>query len=335
MFALAVFGCTLCLFGCFGIPQDPLVAANVNGEAIYEDDVTEYIEGFRAKNTDYETDSGWAEYLNSKGFTSETIRTYVLDTNFIPKALIKQECANRNIQVTDAELDYVIEQEKAYYESRYGEKSWDSVLASYGYDEGTWRENELNRLLEEQLADEVIADAEPTEGEIQAQANESAPNYSGKSSYYVSFPSEQEAQRALEQLNLQDETTTIEAFSALGEAVYAGWNSLNANRDSLAKEYIQALNSLELNHVSSPVQTGSTWVLIFCNSVFSASVGESVALGTIPAEIYEQIVADAVETKKERLFEDWLAAVKNDADIVYEPMPDGLPYSVNVSLVGE
>lgn len=330
---IALAFCMLILTGCFGIPEAPAVAAYVNGEEILEDDVTAYIEGFRSKNSEYETDTGWAEFLKTNGYTSEGIRSYVLNTNFIPETLIRQECDSRDIQITGAELDKVIEQEKAYYEQRYGENSWDSVLASYGFDEESWRENELNRLLEEQLMNDVISDVVPSEGEVQALANETASNYNGKSSYYISFDSEQAAQAARDRLNTPDGTTTLEAFERLGNAVNAGWNSLSANRDTLTIEYVQALNSLDLNHVSAPVQQGNAWLLIFCNETFNASVsGEAVPLDSIPGDIYDQLVADATKLKKQNMFSDWLSELAENSYIVYEPMPDGLPYSVNVTL---
>lgn len=324
------------LSACFGIPESPSVAARVDGQEIYEDDVTAYIEGFRLKNPEYETDTGWAEFLKSNGYTSETMRTYVLNTVFIPKTLIRRECESRNIKITDAELDAVIEEEKNYYERRYGENSWDSVLASYGYDEDSWRENERDRLLEEQLARMVITNPQPTQGEIQALANRTASNYNGKSSYYIEFATQQEAEAARNRLAITDSSTTLEAFSTLGTPVYAGWNSLTSSRDAMSTEYIQALNTLELNHVSQPVQINGKWYLIFCNATYNAgSSGESVALDRIPPEIYEQLVSDAIEEKTKNLFDEWLAELMETSNIVYEPMPEGLPYSVNVTLTEE
>lgn len=328
--------CLLSLTGCFGIPSEPKVAASVNGEKILEDDVTSYIEGFRSKNPEYETDTGWAEFLKSNGYTSETMRIYVLDTVFIPKTLIRQECESRNIKITDAELDSVIQKEKSYYEQRYGDNSWDSVLASYGYDEDTWRENERDRLLEEKLAQTVITDAQPTQGEIQALANQTASNYNGKSSYYIEFETQELASAARNRLAMNDSVTSLEAFSTLGSTVYAGWNSLTSSRDAMNTEYIQSLNSLALNQVSQPVQIDGKWLLIFCNATFNAgSAGESVALDTIPPEIYEQLVSDATENKTASLFDEWLEDLTRKSKIVYEPMPEGLAYSVNVTLEGE
>lgn len=330
--ALGILSC-FALSGCFGMPKTPQVAAYVNDEPIYENDVTSYIEGFRTKNSEYETDTGWAEFLKSNGYTSESIRTYVLNTNFIPKVLIEQECARRSIQVTDADLDEVIAQEKQFYEKRYGENSWDSVLDSYGYTEETWRENELDRLLEEQLRNTVITEVTPSEAEIQAQANETASTYSGKSSYYIAYQTQDQAALARASLSLVNDATTLEAFQALGSASYAGWNSLMANRDAMSTEYIQALNALSSGQVSQPVQSGSNYLLIYCDATFNAGTGgESVALESIPPEIYAQLVADTTTAKADKLFSEWLDGLTSQSSIVYEPKPDDLPYSVNVTL---
>ncbi len=249
------------LTGCFGMTQPPQVAAYVNGVAIEEDDVTEFIEDFRGKNAQYETDSAWAEFLKSNGYTSETLRSYVLDTVFIPQELIRQKCAELGIQIGDTDLDDVIRQEKEYYERRYGENSWDSVLASYGYDEESWRENELNRLLEEQLRSMVIDAVAPTEAEVQAQANESASTYNGKDTYYITFASQQDAQEARSRLAASGERVTLGEFERIGDAVHAGWNSLPANRDVMGGEYIQAANALEVGTVSEPVYADGAWTL--------------------------------------------------------------------------
>lgn len=332
--AILILACPFALCSCFGLADPPQVAATVNGDPINEDDVTEFIESFRKKNAQYETVNGWVEFLKSNGYTSETLRTYVLNTVFVPQVLIRQQCDELGLKVGDAELDEVIEKEKAYYEQRYGENSWDSVLASFGYDAKTWRENELNRLLEEELRSLVIEEVEPTYAEIQTQANENASSYNGKDSYYIAFPTQEAAQEARDRLVRSGETVSLEAFKRLGDAVHAGWNSLPSSRDTMSTEYEQASNDLELGHVSEPVYADGTWMLIYCDAVFNVGAGgESVVLSSIPEEIYHQIVLDATERKADQLFDEWLANLAAESDIVIEQMPSGLPYSVGSSYV--
>lgn len=312
--------------------EPPQVAATVNGVAIEEDDVTGFIEGFRKKNAQYETDTGWAEFLKSNGYTSETLRTYVLNTVFIPQELIRQQCEELGIEIGDTDLDQVIAREKAYYEERYGENSWDSVLASFGYDESTWRENELNRLLEEQLRAMVIEQVEPTEAEVQAQANEGASSYNGKDSYYIEFPSFEAAQAARQ--SLHGDRITLNEFRRLGDVVHAGWNSLPASRDTMSTEYEQALNGLEVDAVSEPVDSNGIWMLIYCDASFNVGAGgESVVLRSLPEEIYRQLVTDATEKKADQLFNEWLTSLSSESDIVINAMPSGLPYNVSTTYV--
>lgn len=333
-FVCLLVACMLSLSACFGMPQPPKVAATVNGEIIEEDEVTDFIEAFRKKNAQYETDTGWADFLISNGYTSDSLRTYVLNNVFIPKVLIKQQCADRGIQVDDTDLDEVIEKEKQYYEERYGENSWDSVLASYGYDEKTWRENELNRLLEEELSNVVIGKVTPTQQEIQAQADLEAASYNGKDSYYIAFESEEDAQSAYDRLTDAHETVTLDQFRRFGKLEHAGWNSLPSTRDDTSDEYIQAANELEEHHVSEPVYADETWMLIFCDRVFNVDTsGKTVVLSTIPKEIYDQLVIDASQVKADALLNEWLVKLAQESDIEIEPMPSGLPYNVSTTYV--
>lgn len=332
--AVLVLSAPLLLCSCFGLGEPPKVAATVNGDPVYEEDVTEYIEGFRKKNAQYETDEGWVDFLKSNGYTAETLRTYVLNTVFIPRLLIQQQCDQLGIVIGDSELDEVIAQEKAYYEERYGANSWDSVLASYGFDEESWRQNELNRLMEERLRSTVIGEVQPTEAEVQTEANEVASSYNGIDSYYILFPTQEAAREARNRLVRSGEVVSLEEFERIGEEVHAGWNSLPGNRAVLSTEYEQALHDLEPLHASEPVYIDGSWALIFCNEKFNAGDGgESVALSTIPLEIYEQIVIDATERKIDQLFNEWLSNLAEQSNIVIEQMPEGLPYSVASSYV--
>lgn len=336
---IAVLLCAAVLFSftaCFGMKEPPSIAADVNGTKIEEDDVTDFIEGFRKNNPQYENDANWAEFLKSNGYTSETLRSYVIESVFIPKVLIAQQCAKRDIRVSDPDLDAVIEQEKAYYEMRYGDNSWDSVLASFGYDEKTWRENELNRLLEEKLKSEVVEPADPTEAEVLAMANEEASTYNGKDTYYIEFASEQDARSAREETAGAGDTVSLDQFSRLGDAVHAGWNSLPNDRKAMSTDYIQATNSLNAGNVSDPLQIDGKWMLIYCDSSFNVGAGgESVALASIPQDIYEQIVVDAGKAKTDELFDEWLEHLVESSDIEVSPMPDGLSYNISTTYTEE
>lgn len=322
----------LCLCGCLGLVRTTTAAANVAGEVITEDEVTNYIEGFRSKNESCETDVGWASFLASAGYTAETMRLYVLETVFIPKAVVRVRCAQLGITVSDDELDQVIEQEKEYYEQRYGADSWASVLASYGYDEESWRENEENRLLEERCKAEVVGEVEPSKSQLQAYINQNAASYSGKHSYYLQFSSVEEAQAALEQLGGTQADVSLKQFRKLGVCINAGWSSVQSDIDQLSTTYTTALNALEAHQVSEPVEDGDAVLLILCNRTFSVDENSFVSLKKIPKPIRAALQEDCAAALADDAFEEWLQEATAETSVSVATMPDGLSYDVNVAL---
>ena len=335
-FALAAsLAAALALSGCFGIEGEPLVAATVNGEEILESEVTDYIEGFRSENADYDTDEGWAAFLTSSGYTAETLRTYVLESVFIPTVLISQECAERSITLTDAVLDEAIDEERAYYEERYGEGSWESVLASYDYDEESWRDNESSRLLEEALKLDVTEEVGATREEVQEEADEGAYVYNGKHSVYLTFDSEEEAAKVATRLQKQKKGVKRRTLARLGYNVtqYAGWSGISAFAENMSSDYIAVLNELSSGEASDPVLLDEeTWAVIICDEVFEVEEGGPVDLDEVPALILAEIEADADETVRDAAFEEWMAELTDESDIEVSYMPDSLSYDVNVAL---
>ena len=365
--AAALAGCTSPLAGYYPFSRTvSLDAATVNGTPVSEDEVTDYIEGFRAENTDYETDDGWARFLSQAGYTAEGLRRYVLDTVFIPKLLVKQECTARGISVTDKDLDSTIKAEKAYYEKRYGKDSWDSVLASYGYDKDSWRDNEADRLLEEKLEDAVVEVAEVTDDQVQVVANEKAASYSGRHSWYLGFSTKEQAQAAYERIDEArraaaeqearaaaeeageafdearvpqvSDLTTLAAFNLLAsdgaQARDAGWTSLKTDRSKMSNAYTKALKGLAAGTVTAPFEDKGVWKLALCDELFEVAKDEEyIPLERIPEPIVGQLRRDTLEQVRKSEFSSWLSDVSAQASIVVNEMPQGLSYDVDAPLL--
>ena len=341
------------LCGCLGLSKKTYVAATVDGVAIDEAGVTAYIEGFRKESEKRETDAGWAEYLSSNGYTSESFRSYVLNTVFIPDLLVKNAASKRGIAVTDEELNRVIEAEKVHYESLYGADSWSSVLASYGYTEATWREREMSRLVRDRLEDKVVKEVEPTSSEIVEYAPQVAVNYNGKHSYYILFGDAGDAAETLEHIGGEGAHMTRSAFKKAGKwaaslynipiedeqgnlvepAVstglkYAGWSSFDSFGVNTA--YNNALNGVDVDSISGVVQlTDTSWAIIYCDDSYVFQASDLKDTSTIPKAIYSKIVEGVRDLLREQKFEKWIDKAKDSADIVVNSMPSGLPYDVS------
>ena len=216
LLACCVLATCLLLCGCLGLSEKSTPAAKVDDSVVLESEVTSYIEGFRKSDQTRETDTGWIKWLNSNNFTAESLRTYVLEQVFIPKAVIRYQAKAYSLEVTEDELDKLVEKEKTYYVERSGQSSWDSVLAAYGYDESRWRSNEEDRLLEERLKKTVIGDIAPTESQVKTYGVDYASKYNGKHSYFIAFDSLETAQAALDRLGGERALVKVKEFKRLG-----------------------------------------------------------------------------------------------------------------------
>lgn len=252
-----------------GFSKQSSIAATVDGISITEDEVTSYIEGFRQEKTERETASGWASWLSNNGFTAESLREYVLNNVFIPKAVIRIQAKNLSLEVTEDELDQTIQKEKSYYEERTGIGSWDSVLASYGYDEDKWRDNEQDRLLEERLKETVIPDFTPTSSQYKSYGAKIASTYNSKHSYFIAFDSQEYAEEALTDLGGTDVQVTLNKFKKSGSyyaklaKADAKMNALNAQASEEATKAAteqsdaEQEENAEQNSASTSVQTST------------------------------------------------------------------------------
>lgn len=355
---LVVLACALCvaastaLCGCLGLSKKVYTAATVDGVTIAEDDVTSYIEGFRSENEARETDAGWAEYLSSNGYTSESFRTYVLNTVFVPDLVVRLAAEKKGITVTDDELNRIISAEKIRYEELYGPDSWTSVLSSYGYDEATWRESEMNRLLRDRLEDEVVDPVEPSRAQIVEYAEQVAPNYNGKHSYYILLDNEENATEVLDHMGGQGVSMKLSAFKKAGlraarlygtsvtvqegqetEVIstglkYAGWSSFDSFGTNTA--YNNALNDVDLGCVSGVVQlTDSSWAIIYCDDVYVFQKDDLKKADAIPSAIYAKIVEGVGDLLRQEKFDKWIDKAQDKAEVKINSMPTGLPYDVS------
>lgn len=343
---------SIALCGCLGLSKKSYVAATVDGVAIDEEDVTSYIEGFRKESETRETDSGWAEYLSSRGYTSESFRTYVLNTVFIPNLVVRAAAEKHGIVVTDEELNRVVDAEKVHYEELYGPDSWDSVLASYGYDESTWRDSEMDRLLRDRLEDKTVKRIKPSHAQVVEYAPQVAVNYNGKHSYYIIFDDADNAAETLDHIGGQGAHLSLSAFKKAGKRAsrlygssvpvdddgstevmttglkYAGWSSFDSFGVNTA--YNNALNDVAVNTVSGVVQlTESSWAIIYCDDSYVFQTHDLEDTSVIPKAIYSKIIEGVGELLRDEKFDKWIKKAQDKADIEINDMPSGLPYDVS------
>ena len=324
--------CATGLAGCS--PEDSAggsgaIAATVNGVEILEDDVTDMIETMRAA-MGLDTDDEWGEYLVTYGYTPESVREQSIES-FIQQELIRQAAEENDISIETTVIDGYVDQVKANYDT---DEAWQAALESIDTTEEEYRESIETSLLSQELESVVVPDAEPTEEELMEYAEMFSSSYDGaKRSSHILFDADdaETAQSVLDQINAGeiDFATAAQEYSqdsSADDGGDVGWDS----ETTFVDEYQAALDELSAGQVSGLVTSAYGIHIIMCTEEYSAPE-ELTSTDQLPESIREELVAYVEELNAETAFDEWLAAYEEEADIVINDMPEGLPYDIDLT----
>jgi foldase protein PrsA len=341
--ASLVVTCLSGISGCFADQQDPAaqnqiegltggVAATVNGVEIKEDTITIYIQDYR-KSSSLSEDDAWGQWLVDSDYTPEKVRQEIIDF-YVRQELIKQAAAENNIEIPSTEIDEYVNKMKAYYTS---DDAWQQALKSANMTEEEYRSSIELALDEKRIQENVVVPDEPTEDEMLEYAQMYASAYNGaKKSSHILFDTadKAKAQEVLEKLKA-DELDFAEAAKEYskdtGSAVKGGdvgWDKTN----QFVTEYTEGLSPLEKDQISDLVESQYGFHIIKCTEVFTAPENVT-SFDQLPADL---IVKDTIKTslestKKSEAFTAWYDAYKEAAEIVTNPIPENVPYNIDLS----
>ncbi len=310
-------------------------AATVNGTEIPEDTVTTYIQSFRAnyktsagESSPLDTEEKWGQWLAANSMTPETVREQVIDF-YTSQELVKQAAVENGVEPTAEDIDGIINNMKSKYDS---DEAWQQALSDVGTTEEAYRES-VSLALTESALKEAVGQAEaPTDEELL----EYCAMYDGaRRSSHILFNAEDEAtaQEVLGKINsgeLDFAEAAKEYSQDSGSAEKGGdvgWDKLT----QFVSEYTTALNGLEKDQVSELVESQFGWHIIKCTDVFEVSEEGLTSTDQVPAEILETVKTAMERQKSSQAFNDWYTSYKESADIVINPMPENVPYNLDMS----
>lgn len=309
------------------------VAATVNGQDIMEQTVTDYVADFR-KSASLETDEAWGQWLVSNGYTPETVRQEVIDY-YVNQDLYEQAAAEYNVTVEQADIDEALQQTKSMFES---EEAFQQALEASNMTEESYIETVIQPNLLQTKLSEAVAAADTTEGGDDAKlqtAQEMADSWNGaKKSSHILFSVEDEAkaQEVLDQINKGEiafEDAAKEYSTDTGSAEQGGnvgWDKLT----SFVTEYQDALNGLETDQVSTLVKSDYGYHIIKCTETFTVPEGGITSLDQLPSE-FQEYLTYMESTNASQNFSTWFAEYRENAEITVNPMPEGLPYAIDLT----
>jgi foldase protein PrsA len=330
----------LSMFGLAGCGK--AVAATVNGEKIYEADVTSRVEQIRTAY-DCSDDTAWATLLNSYGYTPETLREETINV-LAQDILVRAAAKDAGITVDSSTVDDYISSIRTSY-GYTDDTTWNEYLDSIGYTaDSLYSEIEL-QYLEEDLAEQSVTD-EPDDAYIQQMANSYASSYAGKRSSNIVFTTDvygddAEAQCEAAIAELQASSDLASAFATKASEVNTdstkstggdvGWDVLN----SFESNYTTALDALDKGQMTTtPVQTSYGYHIILCTDVYTGTADADgvVDLTLMPSDIYTQFKSDVESYYKSSQSDTYVQGLVDDATIQINDMPSGLSYDVDMSL---
>lgn len=312
------------------------VAATVNGTEIEEDKVTRAINNFRLNNS-YTEEDEWKDYLEKRKYTPESIR-YEMLGSLIDQELVKQCSEQLGVTTDDEEIQSYVDKMAEQYSS---EEAWLNAVDEAGWTDGVdgYKEALHFSILEKKLQDQFDAEVEASledEDTLVAKLQDSATTYDGakRTSHILFSADDQELANEVRekiangQMSFEDavvEYSTDDTTKENGGDV--GWDKTN----SFVTEYTEAIGTLEnIGDISEVTESKYGYHIIELTDVWTAP--ETITSSSdMPEEFVAEIKTNTIDTEGNTNYEDWLDGLHPQNEIVVNPMPEDVPYNVDMS----
>ena len=127
------------------------IAATVNGDPIYENEITQMILEVRLTQ-DAQDDETWASWLSNNGYTSESLRQTAIESR-VSGILLEQATKEYGVNISNEDVENAYADEAANYG---GEETFSGMLASAGMTPADYKERIRLILVRNAISDVVI-----------------------------------------------------------------------------------------------------------------------------------------------------------------------------------
>lgn len=304
--------------------EDQAVAATVNGDQIKEQTITDYIENFRASQG-LTTDEDWGNYLADMGMTPEELRQQTIDY-YVQMKVIDQDAASKGITVSDDEVTAQLDEIKEYY--GYDDAQFAEQVESIGYTVDTYAEYVKQSLLQQKLSEAVVEEAVPSDEELL----ESAQSYTSildgaKNVETIVFEATdaEKAQQVADEIAAGGDFEQLKADNSVTEE-YDGWDVFGQFSETLTT----AIADLQVGDVSDVITDDDYLFITKVTEICTVGEEGFASLDEVPEAIRTQISDAITASNSSAEFSNYVDELVENADVVINDMPEGLPYDVEV-----
>jgi foldase protein PrsA len=321
------------------------VAATVNGTDILESDVSKRAEYYRLDTSTGEPvdDVTWAGLLKTNGYTPESFREFVIREQFALPIVVLDEAAAAGIVPDTATVDAQLAEQKA---ALVDDAAWQTWLSDNGFSsEAAYRQLlDASSVVEALLAAKVTA-VTPDPAELETYILENAGYFTGKrvSVIYFALDAEDVTASDTARAAAGAALTSIasgEPFATVADSNYSESYPTEAGGDLgwggtsyLPTEVTTALTTMAVGDVSDIIETSSALFIVSVTDEFVLPEGGAVTdIATVPDDVKEQLTGYFTEGKTEEAYTAYFETLRTSSTIVINPMPEGLPYDVDMAL---
>jgi foldase protein PrsA len=320
------------------------VAATVGDLTIMESQVTQYVEdNMRVDSSTGETmsDADWVSYLESNGWTPETAREAVIRNVFAAAAVIVSAAAETGIEPDQDEIQTQLEEQIASV----GEDGWEGWLTENGYssEDAFVLDLKASAVYEDLIAAEAQA-PEATQAEIDSYTESNASVYAGQrvSAIYLPYGEEADgndsagtargkAESALARVGDGEDFATVadevNGSGLTGEGGDLGWG----NAGSLPEVCTTALGGMAVGDVSGILDDGSAYYILKATEEYVLPEDGTVDLAAVPESLQVKLAEELAASNQDTAESNYYEALLQSGMVTINPMPEGLPYDVDMS----
>jgi hypothetical protein len=319
------------------------VAATVGDTKILESEVTAYIEtNMRVDSSTGETmsDEDWVSYLQSNGWTPESLREAVIRNVFAMPQLIVSAAEEAGIVADEASIQSQLEEQK----ESIGEDGWDQWLTENSYsDEAAFVLELTANDVYSELMEVNSQTADPTTGEIDAYVSENAASYAGQRLSVIYLPYESEegedeeltatratAEEALARIRAGEDFATIADEYNTPGTTDAGGDIGWGVSGSLSDACIAALETMSVGDISDVIDADSAFFILMVTDEYALPESGEVDVDLVPVSIRDLLAGDLADSNSSQAQSDYYNTLVESDLVIISPMPKGLPYDVDM-----
>lgn len=310
--------------GLSGCEKEGGIAAAVNSDKVYEQQVTDYVENFRA-NQELTDATTWAKYLQQNGYTPESLRNDVIEY-YAKDLVIQQDAERHDVSVSDEDAQAKVDEQRNYY--GYTDDEWKEQLKTLGYSEESYLEYEKQQLLQERLMDKIIEKTDATDEQLVELANSYGQNINNaKCVEVIVLDKDQEDEQAiLDGINNGDTTFDVAKEQHSKGDWYDGWDVM----ETLDSQLTEALADVDVDGMTGIVKGRTYDFIAKVTDKVTVPEGGFTSADQIPEKFREELNDIATVSDRTQQFQDYANDLYDKATKDVTDMPEGLPYDVSV-----